>query len=112
VALQKAYEWQQETFRTMKDAKKSARRNYEIDPSMIPKIKAQKGIQMDKHNGKLIVFMQRENVSVRKKFSYKDLGVEQALKLACEHREMLQNQSLTEFRKFAESKKRKRMHTS
>lgn len=107
VALEKALEWQQSTISKWREEKQNAKRSFEIPKELETKIKEQKGIRIDRHNGNLIVFVQRENLSIRKMFSYRE-NSEKAFELACKHRNLLVNETSTLFRQRVITNRKKR----
>ena len=109
IALERAIHWQQATISEIKEKKINCKRNFDVSKELEDKVKIHKGIRLDRHRGIVMAFVQRQNVSIRKTFSYRKLGEDSALGNAIEYRKRLLEMPFASFQQLAlENKRRKK----
>jgi hypothetical protein len=110
LALEQAIKWQQGQVLQWQTAKAQGKRSFPLSADLAAKVKAQRGLSVDAHNGVFIVTVQKQRETFRKMFSYRE-DAQKAFQTALEFREQLFSCSKTQFQevisKHKKAKKKK-----
>jgi hypothetical protein len=102
-AIAKAIEWRNSTQQSRK-TEPSAKRNLEPPSEFLNRVKRCRGVRISKHNGAFEVFIQKQNVTYRQRFSYVKDDPRKAFENALNLRQTLEQESVMQIR----ARKRKR----